>query len=270
MDELREVDRGRLRRASRTARARLAFSWGCACAAFASCGPHTEPAPPEPVKFEVLDRNETWWWPQGLHPVDASDRNQALVQQEIQRIEAGTSDPFIGNKMERVGKIQGEASRALFPTWDFYSFEYSQYAKPGSTGRENLAFSLGHTLAVCADDPAAPRVMRLSHSGNYEPYGELLQSTRTLLHDVDDARRVWAGFCEVHRLSWQTNGIEQLSDHQWKVGISSYEQTTAAYSGMKTIVQRTHWYEIHTDPATDAITFWQSHVDTSAPRYEPY
>jgi hypothetical protein len=62
--------------------------------------------------------------------------------------------------------------------------------------------------------------------------------------------------------------MEKVSDTEWKLGIFSYEDTLSVVNGVKTIVKRTQFIRVATDPATHLIVAWESVVETSDERTE--
>jgi len=197
----------------------------------------------------------------GLRPVGKSDVHWAVVQAEMTRITSTDPASPVGNRLETVGRMEGKASRTLFPGWRFYAFIYSNYKKPGFDSRPvSLAAGLGHTLAVSSD---STENVRLLHYGNYETYGDFLIRNKVLVRNSGEAKLVWHAFCEIHRKSWQNYGIERVSDHVWKLGIYSYDQTVADAGDGKAIVRRTHFMRVTTDPATNQVIAWKAVVETS-------
>jgi len=58
----------------------------------------------------------------------------------------------------------------------------------------------------------------------------------------------------------------KISDNEWKLGISSYDQTISTDDASKVVVTRTHYTKIITGTNTNEIIEWKSIVDTSNER----
>jgi hypothetical protein len=201
-----------------------------------------------------------------LVPVSESDVRWAVVKDEIDRITRINPTSPVANRLGGFGRIDGKASRALFPAWEFFSFTYSNYLRDGFTsGHASLAFGLGHTLAVSSDGTAA---VRLYYDGNYEQYGDLLLKSNVTMADARAARRIWDAFNEIHMKGWSALEPEKRSTGEWRLGRTRYDQTISVVGGRKTVVTRTHYVKVKTDPATHRITSWESVVETSNERVE--
>lgn len=198
-----------------------------------------------------------------LKPVDETDVHWDIVQMEIRRITKSDPNSPVGNKIEKIGIIDGNDVRSLFPDWKFYGFEYSNYAKNISDKNAvHLALGLRQTLAVPSDSNSV-RNLRLYNWGNYNEYEELLKINKISIRDANDANLVWNAFCEIHRKGWKDYKVEKVSDNEWKLGIYEYNQTVSDVNGVKTIVKRTHYSKVTTDPNTKKITEWKMQVETS-------
>ena len=79
---------------------------------------------------------------------------------------------------------------------------------------------------------------------------------------------MWNAFCEIHRKGWEDYGIEKGSEDVWKLGLHSYDETISEVDGVRTIVKRTHFMFVTTDPAGRQITTWRSIVETADRRLE--
>lgn len=198
--------------------------------------------------------------------IDTSDAHWKIIQTEIEHITSGAPGSPIGNRLERVGRIEGKAIRTLFPGWKFYALTYSNYVKEGFEDRYlNLAAHLGHTIAVV---PNSRDKKNLLHFGNYEEYGNLLIETKAAISNTDDAELVWDAFCEIHRKAWKGNKVEKISETEWKIGIASFDQTIAIVDGISTIVKITKFMRVKTDPSSKRIVAWKSISETSNKRFE--
>ncbi len=201
-----------------------------------------------------------------LHPVERSDPHWDIVQAEMARITSTDPASPVGNRLEAAGRIEGGTIRTLFPGWEFYAFVYSNYMRKGFDDKKaSLAMRLGYTLAVA---PNSGETIRLYHYGDYEAYGALLARNKVTISNAEEARLVWRAFCEVHRKGWQNYGIERVSDSEWRLGITSGDQTIAEVDNTKTIVKRTYFTRVLTDPTTHQILAWKSTVETSDKRVE--
>jgi hypothetical protein len=196
-----------------------------------------------------------------LAPIEKSDAHWKIIQMEIEQITKGATESPIGNRLERVGRIEGKAIRTLFPGWKFYSLTYSNYAKKGVDARSlSLAAHLGHTIAVALN---SREKKKLFHFGNHEEYGSLLIETKAAISNTDDAELVWDAFCEIHRKGWKGRNVEKISETEWKIGITSYDQTISIVDDISTIVNITHFMQVTTDPTSKQIVAWKSIVETS-------
>jgi len=201
-----------------------------------------------------------------LLPVGADDPNRKLVDAEIARIvDAGADNP-VGNSLEAAGKLDELAVRTLFPQWDFYVFKYSNYLKKGyEEAAVHLAGGLGHTLAV---DRETGAILQLNHFGNHEAYGDLLKRAGAVLRNSEDARKIWDAFCDIHRKSWKGYAAQRISENEWRLGLYSYDQTVSEVDGVRTIVKRTHYFQVLTETESGAVSSWKSVVETSDRRSE--
>lgn len=60
-----------------------------------------------------------------------------------------------------------------------------------------------------------------------------------------------------------------MADTEWRLGRSGYDQTVASDGGFRTVVTRTHYKRVRTDPKTYRVLSWESVVDTSNERRVP-
>jgi len=192
-----------------------------------------------------------------------SENVKAVLQKERERIEEGNPKSPLACKVTRIKKAGGEAARRLFPRWEFYLLEGRGYKRPGF---EDVPISiplwLTFPLAVNTDSSEA---LRLSA----ENYGDLLRREKVAIKNADDAQWVWDAFCEIcHAPYSKTRKMERVSENEWKLGIYSYDQTVADGDGVKTIVKRTHFMKVTTDPSNQEITGWQDMMESSEPRVE--
>ena len=202
-----------------------------------------------------------------LIPVNEKDVHWGSVQAEIERITKSDPNSLVGNKVEKFGKINTKDANSLFPGWKFYGFEYSLYPKnPSDRNKVSLPHSLRQTLAVLSDSNPV-KTFEL-YNGNSDDYGKFLKINKTSIRDVNDAKIVWGAFCEIYREGWKGYKIEKASDNEWKLGIYSYEQTIAVVNGVRTIVKRTNFNKVTTDPNTKQIAEWKNIVETSDKRLE--
>jgi hypothetical protein len=201
-----------------------------------------------------------------LLPVGADDRNRKLVDDEIARItNTGDSNP-VGNTLEAAGKLDDQAVRTLFPKWDFYAFRYSNYLKKGfEHAAVHLAGGLGHTVAV---ERKTGAILRLDHYGNHEAYGDLLKRAGAVLRGPEDVQRIWDAFCVIHRKAWKGDAALKMAGGEWRLGITSYDQTVSEVDGVRTIVKRTHYFQVVTETGSGAVSSWKSVVETSDRRTE--
>jgi hypothetical protein len=165
-------------------------------------------------------------------------------------------------------RVDSVAARQLFPGLRFASIEWDEAADPRAKDHVlGRALSLQTTLAV--DPKAGSVVATLPGHGNYEAFGTLLIERKITLRDDADAKVVWEAFCDLHHKHWKDQPHERTADTEWRLGRSSYDQTTGSEVGFKTVVTRTHYMRVRTEPKTYRVLSWESVVDTSNKRRVP-
>ncbi len=197
-----------------------------------------------------------------LSPVEESDVHWNIVQKEIERITKTDPESAVANQMLQAGRIEGKAIGSLFPKWKFYYFSYMNYLKEGFEDHlAHLAYGLGHTIAVVPDSREGRRL-------NSKEFGDLLREEEVGISNAADAELVWHAFCEIHMHAWKDYGIERVSETEWKLGVTSYDQTTSVVDGVKTIVRFTHYRKVETSPTSNEVTLWENILETSDKRLE--
>jgi hypothetical protein len=205
---------------------------------------------------------------QELIPIDEKDAHWKIVQKEIERITKPDPNSLAGIKIDNYGLLNIKDAKSLFPDWKFYGFDYSMYVKNNEDkNKVNIAFGLGCTLAVFSNSNSIS-TFRFYKYGNYEEYGEFLKVNKISVRDVNNAKLIWYAFCEIHRNNWKSYEIKNVSDNEWRLGISSYERNISSDKEFNTIVTETYFYKVTTDPNTKQITDWKSTVETSNKRLE--
>lgn len=198
-------------------------------------------------------------WAQDLIPVNEKDTHWGSVQSEIKRITESDPNSLTINKIDTFGAINTKDTNSLFPGWKFYGFTFSMYPKnPSDKNKVHLASRLRSTLAV--SDPNSAKSFQLY---SYKDYEKFLKMNKIVIRDTNDARLIWDAWCEIHRGGRKDLKIEKVSDNEWKLGIYEYNQTVSDVNGIKTIVKRTHYSKVTTDPNTKHITEWRMLVETS-------
>jgi hypothetical protein len=161
-------------------------------------------------------------------------------------------------------RVDSPAAARLFPNLRFASLRWDMHRHPEAKGP--LALAVGLEL-VAAIDTTTHRVVReLWCHGNHEEFGKLLVDHKVTLRDATEAKLVWDASCVLYGQGSKTAPLKKMSASEWRLGISSYDQTTSVVDGVKTVVTRTHYTRVLVDPKTARITSWESRVDSSNER----
>jgi hypothetical protein len=140
------------------------------------------------------------------------------------------------------------------------------YAKnPSDRNKVSLPGWLSTTLAVSNSNPANTFELFNCNRGDY---GKFLKINKTVIRDANDAKLVWGAFCELYGGGGKDLKIEKVSDNEWKLGINSSEQTVSVVDGVRTIVKRTSFGNVTTDPNTKQVIKWKDIIETSDKRFE--
>lgn len=205
----------------------------------------------------------------GPTPVAEDDAIYRLLAQHQASIEKKYRDG--GYALAEFSKwihVDSPAAAKLFPSLQFASVRWSERANPtAKKGVAGLAIGLEKTLGI--DRKTKSIVIQLYGSGNYMAFGELLINHRIKLRNEKDAERIWNAFCELHHKHWQDQKHQRISAHEWRLGISSYDQTVSSVTEFRTIVTRTHYTSVTIDPESGRILSWKGTVDTSNKRKVP-
>ncbi|MBM80609.1 MAG: hypothetical protein CMJ78_08460 [Planctomycetaceae bacterium] len=161
-------------------------------------------------------------------------------------------------------EVNSSAAEKMFPNWRYAAVRWDEKRNPKWKKPVSLAARLSKTLVI--DAKRKKIVAELYGWGNYEAFGKLIVDRRVKIKDAKQARLVWTAFCELHRKFSPTAKIERASDNEWRLGISSYDQTVASSTKAKTVVTRTHYTRVTTDPKTSRMLTWKSIVETSNKR----
>lgn len=193
----------------------------------------------------------------------------AALAEEQTKIEAKYEVyKFAQPKFESWRRIRSPFAGKLFPKLEFAFITWVEVPHPQAKQRAiGLALGLGQTVAV--DHETRQIVWRESLHGNYRDFAKLLVDHQITLQNVADAKRIWDAFCDIHRREWKNHELKKVSSSEWRLGINSYDQTTAVKQGHKVVVTRTHYFQIQTDPKTGLIRGWESKVETSNERKVP-
>lgn len=118
-------------------------------------------------------------------------------------------------------EIKSEILEKLFPDHRFFSIQWSESLHPDQTSEAHViaqGYGLSVNLALKKDGKDATE---LNSFGNYEEFGQLLAKANVRLLNYDDARLIWDGFCEANMKPWKDQGIEQINDTTWDLGVIS-------------------------------------------------
>ncbi len=201
-------------------------------------------------------------------PIDEKDTNWNIVQTEIERITKLDPNSPTGIKIDNFGALNVKDANFLFPDWRFYGFDYSMYVKKEEDKHKvSIPFGLGFSLAV-SSEPNNVKTFKFYNYGNYDEYGKFLIVNKIPIYNANDAKLVWDAFCEIHRKAWKSYKNKNVSNNEWKLGMSSGDQGISADNEFHTIVTRTYYYKVITDPNSKQITGWKSTVETSNKRVE--
>jgi len=165
-------------------------------------------------------------------------------------------------------KVRSKSASELFPQLSFYSISWSESLHPNAK-KQDMSLALGLEKTVGVNRNSGKIEVELLCCGNYEAFGQLLVRHKAVLQNVTDAKRVWIAFCDTHHRLWRDYPIRKISETEWRLGISSYDQTVSTTNKTKTMVTRTHYMQIMVDVKSKQILSWESKVDTSNKRTLP-
>ena len=94
-------------------------------------------------------------------------------------------------------------------------------------------------------------------------------SYKVTLRDAKEAQRIWEASCEIYGQGSKTYPSKRISDTEWRLGISSFDQSWAVVDGLKTVVTHTHYLRVLVDPKTGRVTSAESKSDSSKERLLP-
>ena len=156
--------------------------------------------------------------------------------------------------------LRSKAASSLFPNHRFATITWNERRHPKATKPVSLAAMLRKTLVI---DEKKNRIVRELYAwGNYEPFGEMLIKHGVQLKTDADAQLILQAFLALHRKgSSQLN--EQVTDNEWRLGVSQYDQSVASDEVSKTVVTRKHYTRVTSHPETHVVTSWKSVVETS-------
>ena len=173
------------------------------------------------VALSLSNINAQIRW-QNLVPVEEADPLAPALKKWKQSVAAryqqgGIIVPIFKSQHE----LPFKSLKLLFPNHRFFTISWSETpAKGKEKDAIGLALDLGVTL-VCNDQGKI--IKEVSHSGNYEAFGELLSSMKVAIRNNEDARIVWQGFCDLHQKHWKDQRIERKSDRVWHLGVTTID-----------------------------------------------
>lgn len=100
--------------------------------------------------------------------------------------------------------------KSLFPQLRFFTTDWSETPAPGKE-REAVGLGLGIEVTLVCDSKGK-LVKELFHTGNYDPFGELLAANKVAIRSDGDAKLVWEAFCDVHQRHWKEQPARKVSD----------------------------------------------------------
>lgn len=202
-----------------------------------------------------------------LSPVSENDNHWSALQAEINKITKSDPNSPIGFKIRQYGSIKTQDANSLFPGWKFYSINFVDYAKnPSDENKFHLVGGLGLWTSIAVlSDANSVKTLQIYNCVDYEKF---LKINKISINDINDAILVWNSWCEIHRQSGKNLKVEKVSDNEWKLGINSDEQTISSDNEFRTVVKRTSFYKITTDPNTYQVTKCKDEIETSDKRQE--
>ena len=195
-----------------------------------------------------------------LKPIDEKNVHWSIINSEIERITKPDPNSPIGIRVDKFGLINTKDANSLFPGWNFYGLECSEYMRKVTDKKYSLALRLRYALAV-----SSGKAILIYNEIDYEKF---LKLNKVSIRDVNEAKLVWKSWCEIKRQSGKDLKVEKAADNEWKLGINSYEQTISSDNEFRTVVKRTSFYKITTDPNTYQITKCKDEIETSDKRQE--
>lgn len=118
-------------------------------------------------------------------------------------------------------EIKAEVLEKLFPEYRFFTIQWSESLHQDKTPQTHFiaqGFGLSVNLALKKDGQDATE---LNSFGNFEEFGQLLAKANVRLLNYEDARLIWEGFCEANMKPWNDQGIEQINETTWDLGVIS-------------------------------------------------
>jgi hypothetical protein len=164
-------------------------------------------------------------------------------------------------------KVDSPAAAKLFPNLRFASLVWDMHRHPEYKGPVSLA--LGLEMVVAVDTKTNRLARELWLYDNHDKFGKLLADYKVTLRDAAEAKLVWDASCDIYGMGSKTAPMKKISDSEWRLGITSYDQTTSVVDGFKTVVTRTHYMRVLVDPKTGQITSSGTKVDSSNERKVP-
>lgn len=164
-------------------------------------------------------------------------------------------------------KIDSTAASKLFPDLRFASLVWDMHRHPEYKGPISLAAGLEMVVAI---DAKTKRIAReLWVYNNHDEFGKLLADYKVTVRNAAEAKLVWDASCEIYGMGSKTDPMKKISDSEWHLGITSYDQTTSVVDGFKTVVTRTHYMKVLVDAKTGQVVSSATTVDTSDIRKLP-
>ena len=114
------------------------------------------------------------------------------------------------------------------------------------------------TLAI---GPYPDQTFRISHYGNFETYGDLLNFTEARIENEEDAKRVWQAFCEIHGKAWMDH--EEVCAWEWRLGFYKTECEISEVGGGKITEKQIHYCRVTLDPISHRVNDWKLMAETT-------
>jgi hypothetical protein len=192
-----------------------------------------------------------------------------LTEHQIQIEKQYDEGKLIQPTFQQWVRVKSEAASQLFPKMSFYSIAWAETPRPGAKNKQPIHLVLRLEKTIGINQGTGKIEAELYCSGNYEAFGELLIKHKAALRNPADAKKIWEAFCEIHHKHWQEYPLKKISDTEWHLGISSYDQIVSTTEESSTVVTQTHYMQVVIDKESGRILSWKSKVDTSNKRTLP-
>jgi len=201
----------------------------------------------------------------GAQPVADDDPIRPLLTKYEAEFRKTFREDEVLIRFEKWMRVESPDAEKILPNLRFVSAAWSMRRNPAA--KNSLLSIPGGMETTLAIDPKKLAVVAvLPNTGNHEEFGKLLVDGGAILREPADAAGVWNAFCDLHGRGWKSYPAKKVEDGRWRLGLYVYDQVVAGGEGSRSVVTRTHYYEVRTDVNSGRITSWTSHVDTSNPR----